>query len=108
MLYWPARSRFNSSSRFPGGERRNSSVSAASSWASFRVATLEIEPKRFERPVSKSPRVSAHRKPLITTSLTIYRLSVYGKTVVTAARGQHARDSLGRSDRLALRNSETV
>ena len=46
-------------------EHKNSRVSAASSWTSSRVATLTTVPNRFERPVSKSFRVSLQRKLLI-------------------------------------------
>lgn len=48
---------------------------AASSIASFRVATTAIEAKRRERPVSKSVRVSSQRKLLITMD----RITLNGK-----------------------------
>ena len=41
-------------------------VAAASSCVNLRVATFEINPKRFDFPVSNNARVSAERKLLIT------------------------------------------
>ena len=67
MLCCPARSPRSRSSRLPGGTRRSSSPTAASSIRSFRRATLCTSgPNRLIRCRSKSRSASRSRKLLIT------------------------------------------
>lgn len=75
ILCCPCRLPFKASRRLPGGDPMKSRVAAASSWVSFRVATLRIDPKRLDLPVSKSSRVSSHLKLLITSYIITHNVT---------------------------------
>ena len=54
MLYWPFLSRFSASRKLLGGMRRKSSVAAAWTCCSFRIATRSMLTKRGGRDVEVS------------------------------------------------------
>ena len=92
MLHSPARSPRRRSRRFPGGTRRSSRVTAASSCRSLRRA-MRCRPGSSLRTTlrSKSRRAAPDHRPMITRPVTTRKLT---------SSGVHCRQRIERSSRL--------